>query len=658
MAALRFCFIIPLILFLSQVDSCDGRLILPQLGVREWKLHDAALKTRLDPIRSALSADAITPSEAASEFSATVADFLRSAGVFKGGEGRGGGESRGETDTSDEAFLAAKREKKRLQRLVFGRNQRVDQGLRAQFYQAVKTMSFIRRVRERRERESDTRGQEKSYLKNFWAFSKKAVAGFIGKEEERPSFGGSFASEWYKNCYSTPVPLVPEAVSWFPSLPEGDKQFNMGPIRPRDVRNVLSQKRASSSPGDDGILNGHLRNLESTHHLLATLFTKTLLVSPSPWEGWASSSIVLIHKAGDTGEPSNFRPIALTSCVGKVFHQILSDRITGFLIGNGYVDSETQKAFLHKISGCQDHNLVLGEIINHAKGNNRTVHITWFDLEDAFGSVSHDLIRVCLDRMKLPVNVKDYIMSLYGKLKGKIRTSKWVSEEFKFSKGVFQGDPLSPIIFLMCFNPILEDLKRFEQDDGYSLEGMSFITLPFADDFNLITRDVRKHRKLMTRLHELTSSMGLKLKPRKCRSLSVKAGKSVELVFSIGEAQIASILHDRCHKFLGGIYTFDFASTSIVAVIRDKLSGQLKNIDNLLVRSEYKARIYADYLLNRSQLNDLESLTHSYLKRWLGLPRGASWALVHDSHGMNVKSVTHLYEESRAFSLSNIQFFF
>ena len=107
-----------------------------------------------------------------------------------------------------------------------------------------------------------------------------------------------------------------------------------------------------------------------------------------------------------------------------------------------------------------------------------------------------------------------------------------------------------------------------------------------------------------------------------------------------------------------------------MAVIRDKLSGQLKNIDNLLVRSEYKARIYADYLLgslrfilsvhdlNRSQLNDLESLTHSYLKRWLGLPRGATWALVHNSHGMNVKSVTHLYEESRAFSLSNIQFFF
>ena len=104
-------------------------------------------------------------------------------------------------------------------------------------------------------------------------------------------------------------------------------------------------------------------------------------------------------------------------------------------------------------------------------------------------------------------------------------------------------------------------------------------------------------------------------------------------------------------------------------MIRDKISDQLKNIDLLLVRSEYKVRIYAEYLLGacrfmfsihdltRSQLNDLECLTHSYLKRWLGLPRGASWALVHDVHGLNVKSVTHLYEESRVLTLSTIRFF-
>ena len=67
----------------------------------------------------------------------------------------------------------------------------------------------------------------------------------------------------------------------------------------------------------------------------------------------------------------------------------MSDRITVFLVGNDYINSETQKAFLHKISSSQDHNLVLGEILNHAKENSKNVYVTWFDLEDAFGSVSH-----------------------------------------------------------------------------------------------------------------------------------------------------------------------------------------------------------------------------------------------------------------------------
>ena len=60
--------------------------------------------------------------------------------------------------------------------------------------------------------------------------------------------------------------------------------------------------------------------------------------------------------------------------------------------------------------------------------------------------------------------------------------------------------------------------------------------------------------------------------------------------------------------------------------------------------------------LNRSQIADLESLTHSYLKQWLGLPRGASWALVHDIHGLNIKSIDHLYTESRALTLSSVRF--
>ena len=131
----------------------------------------------------------------------------------------------------------------------------------------------------------------------------------------------------------------------------------------------------------------------------------------------------------------------------------------------------------------------------------------------------------------------------------------------------------------------------------------------------------------MARLHELTSSMGLKLKPRKCRSLSVKAGKSQEEIFNLGDSAIASILHDRYHKFLGGFYTFDYSTASVADMIKAKMRDQLENVDSLLVRSEYMVRIYSEYFLgsyrflfsvhdlNKSPNGALGSLTHVYLKK-------------------------------------------
>ena len=107
----------------------------------------------------------------------------------------------------------------------------------------------------------------------------------------------------------------------------------------------------------------------------------------------------------------------------------------------------------------------------------------------------------------------------------------------------------------------------------------------------------------------------------------------------------------------------------MAAVIKERVGDGLKSIDDLLVRNEYKVRIYAEYFLgslrfvlsvhdlNKSQIGSLDELSHSYLKRWLGLPPCASWALVHDVHGLNIKSFDHLYKESRSLSLSNVRFF-
>jgi hypothetical protein len=322
------------------------------------------------------------------------------------------------------------------------------------------------------------------------------------------------------------------------------------------------------------------------------------------------------------------------------------------------IDSSVQKAFIQGINGVIEHNQTFNELVSHAKSNQRTLHVTFFDLEDAFGSVHHDLISHSLTRLRFPTNITRYIENLYSNLDGRVITPDWESSRFRFHKGVFQGDPLSPIIFLAVFNPILEKLQQNEQF-GYSLNGSKFITTPFADDFNLMTTNKRTHQRLLNEISVWTKSMNLKLKPVKCKSLSIVSGKPTPIEFSLGENNVSSIKDDP-HKFLGSHLSFSGKQEDVFDHVKEHFCTRLERIDKLLVRGEFKVKIYKNYLLpscrfiltvhdlTKTHLLALDSIVHKYIKSWSGLAHSAATEIFHIPHLLDIKSVYQLYLESHA----------
>jgi hypothetical protein len=83
---------------------------------------------------------------------------------------------------------------------------------------------------------------------------------------------------------------------------------------------------------------------------LATLYSRLLLEDPDLSAKWCQSEIKLIHKDGDKNDSANFRPISLTSYVGKIYHHFLADRMTVYLSSNGLIDTTVQKALMRGIS--------------------------------------------------------------------------------------------------------------------------------------------------------------------------------------------------------------------------------------------------------------------------------------------------------------------
>ena len=132
---------------------------------------------------------------------------------------------------------------------------------------------------------------------------------------------------------------------------------------------------------------GILKHLPCTHHFLATLYTHIMSEHQSCHPLWQASNVTLIYKRNEPDNPASCRMIALTSVVGKLFHQIISDRILDYMTAISFIDTSMQK----------------------------TYHITLFDLKVAFGSISHSLIDHTLTRYNIPEKCeKVYHIALLG----------------------------------------------------------------------------------------------------------------------------------------------------------------------------------------------------------------------------------------------------
>ena len=77
--------------------------------------------------------------------------------------------------------------------------------------------------------------------------------------------------------------------------------------------------------------------------------------------------------------------------------------------------------------------------------------MSFLDLQNAFGLVAHGLIHDILHHVQLPHKFISYITFGYTHLSGKVKTKSLCTPSFKIERGVFQGDTLSPLIFLLAF---------------------------------------------------------------------------------------------------------------------------------------------------------------------------------------------------------------
>nr|GEV54230.1 RNA-directed DNA polymerase, eukaryota [Tanacetum cinerariifolium] len=174
-------------------------------------------------------------------------------------------------------------------------------------------------------------------------------------------------------------------------------------------------------------------------------------VSPGSFPpGCSSSFIALIPKKQEAKMVKYFCPISLIGSVYKIITKVLANRLS-HVISN--LVSNVQSAFVSDRK-ILDGPFILNELLLWCKHKNSKALIFRIDFEKVFDLVRRDYLDVVLSNFGFGTKWRSWIQGCLNSTMGSIIVNCSPTSEFKFSKGLKQGDPLSPFLFILIIESL------------------------------------------------------------------------------------------------------------------------------------------------------------------------------------------------------------
>ena len=197
---------------------------------------------------------------------------------------------------------------------------------------------------------------------------------------------------------------------------------------------------------------------------------------------------------------------------------------------NNYFDPDLQKAFLPTIPSVVEHQAKLASVINSARHNKQALAVSWLNIANTYGSVHHSFIQFSLTHYYAPPEFCRLLQSWYTGLSATISTEEWFTDPVPLNIGVYQGDPLSIVVFLTIMST-LSDTLHSRGYLGFTLPNSSITInhLFYVDDACIRSNSPAGCQHLLDMVQRWLEWAQMKAKVSKCRSLVLQAstGKQV-----------------------------------------------------------------------------------------------------------------------------------
>ena len=238
------------------------------------------------------------------------------------------------------------------------------------------------------------------------------------------------------------------------------------PITIQELNRVIDEAGTNKAAGDDNIPYEFIKYLGPVaRELIVKIYNLIWVDEFQHPRMWRTATILPNLKDGkDPAKTASYRPISLTSCLGKLMEKIVADRMTYLL--------ETQGLLTKNQAGFRPGRCTTDQILKLTqnatdqmqrrdlpKGESHASLVTFFDYEKAYDKVWRHGLLYKMQELGLP---RKFIRFTRSFLSGRVTTVKvneTRSRRFLLKEGLPQGSSISPLLFLVFINDIDVELS-------------------------------------------------------------------------------------------------------------------------------------------------------------------------------------------------------